>query len=275
MHSFPISEQYIVEFNESFGVLWSIWQAGCPPYFSPALLRDMEYGISTISDGTFVAADLFRYFVLRSRRENIFNLGGDLEFFRQMIMSGDRQGLLAYAKQSADMMYALHSGFEKGATTIALVQGKCIGGGFEAAVACDYIVAERHSEFCFPEIQLGIFPGMGALAILARRLDKRNYEEVCHSGRSFSAEELADKGLIDIVADTGQGEQAVMAWIKKRHNAFQSHQTMSTIRKSVVLQSRSDFQSALTQWTDVVMSLDKRRLALLALAIQKQRAESQ
>lgn len=272
MRSFPISDNYMVEFNEELGILWSVWQTECPPYFSPALLRDMDYGISTISNGTFLAADLFRYFVLRSCRDNIFNLGGDLEFFRQMVVSGDREGLLSYAKQSADMMYALYSGFEKGATTVALVQGKCLGGGFEVAVACDYIVAERHSEFCFPEIQLGIFPGMGALPVLARRLDKRDYEEVCHSGRSFSTEELANMGLIDVVADTGRGEQTILEWIKKRHSALRSHQAMSSIRKSATLLSRADFHSGLESWVDIVMSLDKRRLALLSLAIDKQHA---
>jgi len=272
MHHFPISDHYAVDFEEKFGILWSLWQEKCPPYFSPALLRDMEYGVSTISNGTFVAADLFRYFVLRSRRDNIFNLGGDLEFFKQMIISGDREGLLSYAKQSADMMYTLYSGFEKGVTTVALVQGKCIGGGLEAAVACDYIVAERHSEFCFPEIQLGIFPGMGALPVLARRLNKRDYEDLCHSGRSFSTEELTNMGLIDVVADKGQGEQVIMEWIKKRYGALRSHQTMSCIRKSATQLSRADFHSGLESWVDIVMSLDKRRLALLSLAIDKQHA---
>lgn len=272
MHHFPISDYYAVDFEEELGILWSSWQEECPPYFSPALLRDMEYGISTIHDGTFAAADLFRYFVLRSRRNNIFNLGGDLELFKQMIVSRDRDGLLSYAKQSADMMYALYSGFEKGVTTVALVQGKCIGGGLEAAVACDYIVAERHSEFCFPEIQLGIFPGMGALPVLARRLNKRDYEDLCHSGRSFSTEELANIGLIDVVADKGQGEQVIMEWIKKRHSALRSHQTISRIRKSATQLSRADFHSGLESWVDIVMSLDKRRLTLLSLAIDKQHA---
>ncbi len=271
MHSFPISNDYVVEFDEALGVLWSVWRAESPPYFSPTLLHDMNYGISTIKDGTFKAADLFRYFVLRSRRKNIFNLGGDLDFFKKTILSGDRESLLSYAKQSADMMYALYSGFDKNATTVALVQGKCVGGGFEVAVACDYIVAERHADFCFPEIQLGIFPGMGALPLLARRLSKHDYEAVCQSGRSFSAEELANMGLIDLLAETGQGEQAILEWIKKRHSVFPSHQTMSSIRKSATLLSRSDFHSGVESWVDIVMSLDRRRLALLSLAIDKQR----
>jgi len=275
MQNFNISDQYAVEFDETLGVLWSIWKKQCPPYFSPELLHDMEYGISTINDGTFLATDLFQYFVLKSDRSNIFNLGGDLKFFHEMIASGNQEGLRSYANKSADMMYALHSGFEKGVTTIALVQGKCVGGGFEAAIACDYIVAERHAEFCFPEIQLGIFPGMGALPMLARRLDRNNYEKIFHSGRSFSTDNLADMGLVDVVADTGQGEKAVMAWIKKRHGALRAHQAISAARKFVTMLSKSDFHSGLESWVDVVMSLDKRRLALLSLAIEKQGMNSQ
>lgn len=65
----------------------------------------------------------------------------------------DTEALMAYARQSADMMYALHCGFGKGVASIALVQGRCVGGGFETAVACDYIFAERHSEFSFPDMR--------------------------------------------------------------------------------------------------------------------------
>lgn len=82
-------------------------------------------------------------------------------------------------------------------------------------------------------------------------------------------------GLIDVVADTGRGEQTILEWIKKRHSALRSHQTMSSIRKSASLLSRADFHSGLESWVDIVMSLDKRRLALLSLAIDKQRADVQ
>lgn len=270
MKSFPVSDSYLVEFDEALGVLWSVWPEKAPPYFSPALLRDMEYGLSTIHDGGFEAADIFRYFVVRSRLDNIFNLGGDLEFFRQSVLSGNRELLWSYAKRASNLMFALYSGLDRGAITISLVQGKCMGGGLELAVSCDYVIAEQHAVFCFPEIQLGIFPGMGALPVLARRLTKRDYEELCHSGRSFSAAELADMGLIDFVADSGRGEQALLDWIKKRHGAFGSHQVMCSVRKSANALSKAEFQSGLDCWTDSVMTLDKRRLAMLSLAIEKQ-----
>lgn len=267
---FPISGRYSVELDDSLHVLWSTWLDSGKPCFSRELLQDMQYGISTIMDGTFQASDSLRYFVMRSRWADVFMLGADLGYFQEMILSQDRGALMAYARQSADMMHALHSGFGKGVASIALVQGRCVGGGFETAVACDYIFAERHSEFSFPEIQLGIFPGMGALPILARRLSKSDYEEICHSGKTFGAEELKAKGVVDFVVETGDGERAVIDFVKKRHGAFRSHQAMAGIRKHVSQLSLNDFHAGLECWVDIVMSLEKRRLALLSLAAQKQ-----
>ena len=267
---FPISDRYIVELDELLHVLWSTWLDSGKPCFSRDLLQDMQYGISTIMDGTFPASESLRYFVMRSRWADVFTLGADLGYFQQMILSNDRQALMAYARQSADMMHALHSGFEKGVVSVALVQGRCVGGGFEAAVACDYIFAERHSEFSFPEIQLGIFPGMGALPLLAGRLSRSDYEEICHSGKTFSADELKAIGVVDFVVETGGGERAVVDFVKKRHGAFRSHQAMAAIRKRASRLSLGDFHDGLECWVDLVMSLDKRRLALLSLAAQKQ-----
>jgi DSF synthase len=267
---FAISERYSVELDASLDMLWSTWREAGKPCFGRALLQDMQYGISTIQDGTFTGADGLRYFAMRSRWNGVFTLGADLGYFQEMILSGDRDALMTYARQSADMMHALHSGFERGVSSIALVQGRCFGGGFEVAVACDYIFAERHAEFSFPEIQLGIFPGMGALPILARRLSRRDYEAVCHSGKTFGAEELSAMGVVDFVVETGAGEGAVVDFVKKRHAAFRSHQAMAEIRKRVSPLSRADFHAGLDAWVDIVMSLDRRRLALLSLAAQKQ-----
>ena len=268
--SFPISERYSTEHDESLHLLWSTWAAYGKPCFGPELLQDMRYGVSTLREGTSPASHALRYFAMRSRWNGVFTLGADLAHLQDMILRGDREALAAYARHSADMMHALYSGFDRGVTTIALVQGRCIGGGFEVAVACDYLFAERHAEFCFPEIQLGIFPGMGALPILARRLSRADYEEVCHSGRTFTAEELKAKGIVDAVVDSGEGERAVTDFVKKRHGAFRSHREMAAIRKRASTLAREDFHSGIESWVDIVMSLDKRRLALLSMAAQKQ-----
>lgn len=273
VQTFSISERYAVEFDPALHILWSTWLEKKGPYFSPALLQDMAYGISTIEDGSFSAADQFQYFVLRSASDHVFNLGGDLALFREMIVSGNREGLLAYARLSADMMFALYSGMGKGATTIALVQGNCLGGGFEAAVACDYLFAEHGTQFCFPEIQLGIFPGMGALPILARRVSRRDFDALCHSGRTFSAEQLHAMGVIDLLVKRGGGEQAVVEFVKSRRQAPGAHRDMLALRKAAEQLTKEDFHAALDDWTKRILALDKRRLAMLELALLRQHAQ--
>lgn len=206
-----VCERYSVAFSERLGILWFNWGPKGQPCFTDQLLSDMLHGISTIKDGSFEYAKALRYFVLRSDFPAIFNLGGDLRLFHSLIENKDRDGLSQYGKKALHLTHALSVGFERGITTIALVQGKCLGGGFEAALACDYIIAERQAEFGFPEIMLGIFPGMGAASIIARRVTKKVFEDLFHTGRTFSAQNLADIGVVDQVVENGQGESAVIS----------------------------------------------------------------
>jgi len=81
-------------------------------------------------------------------------------------------------------------------------------------------------------------------------------------------------GLADIISDTGRGEQVTLEWVKRRHKALRPHQAMLATRKSAALLSRKDFLSEIESWVDIFVSLDKRRLALLSLAIDRQRADS-
>jgi DSF synthase len=268
---FPISDTYAVELDASLQLLWSNWEAPGAPYFSPELLSAMEYGIATIADRSFEGAELFRYFVLRSMHPRVFNLGGDLALFRRAIIERDAELLTAYAQRAIQLMWTLYSGFGRGVTTVALVQGKCLGGGFEAAMACDHVFAERDAEFCFSEIQLGIYPGMGALVMLSRRLDKRDYEAVCATGRSYTADALHELGLVDEVVERGQGQQAVEAFVRRRRAALGAHEAIRDVQKSSMAIDRSALEEGVARWVDLTMGLEKRRLALLELAMHQQR----
>ncbi|MGC2322104.1 MAG: enoyl-CoA hydratase/isomerase family protein, partial [Terriglobales bacterium] len=53
-------------------------------------------------------------------------------------------------------------------TTLAAVHGVCFGGGFELALACDLIIADKMARFCFPELRLGLIPGFGGIPRLKR-----------------------------------------------------------------------------------------------------------
>ena len=55
-------------------------------------------------------------------------------------------------------------------TTIAAVHGVTFGGGFELALTCDLIIADKMARFCFPELRLGLIPGFGGIPRLKRDL---------------------------------------------------------------------------------------------------------
>src|SRR4029079_15893807 len=124
-------------------------------------------------------------------------LGGDLAYFRECIRQRDHQGLRDYSMLCVDMIYQWSSTLSQHATTVALVQGRALGGGFETALASYYIIAEEQSEFGFPEILFGLFPCTGAMSFLARRVGVHEAERMMTNGKVYSAPELKAKGVVD------------------------------------------------------------------------------
>jgi enoyl-CoA hydratase/carnithine racemase len=88
--------------------------------------------------------------------------------------------------------------------TIAAVQGACFGGGFELALSCDMIVAERSARFAFPESRLGILTLQGGVVQLAERVGQAKALELVMLGEPVGAEQLASWNVVNRVADDGE-----------------------------------------------------------------------
>ena len=99
------------------------------------------------------------------------------------------------------------------AVTVAAVRGQCLGGGFELALACDFIVAEQGAEFACPEIKLAVFPPAAAV-LLPLRIGVSRTAELVLTGAAWSAAQAAGAGLIVQTAQQGQLEATVEAWIR-------------------------------------------------------------
>jgi len=96
-------------------------------------------------------------------------------------------------------------------TTIAAVHGVTFGGGFELALVCDLIVADKMARFCFPELRLGLIPGFGGIPRLKRDLGNAVVRDLLLTGRSFNASKAQQIGLVSQVVSEGEALRAARA----------------------------------------------------------------
>jgi enoyl-CoA hydratase len=96
-------------------------------------------------------------------------------------------------------------------TTIAAVHGVTFGGGFELALACDLIIADKMARFCFPELRLGLIPGFGGIPRLRRDLGNAVVRDLLLTGRSFNATKAQQTGLVSQVVAEGEALRAARA----------------------------------------------------------------
>ncbi|MGH8719316.1 MAG: crotonase/enoyl-CoA hydratase family protein, partial [Burkholderiales bacterium] len=147
--------------------MWCRWRPDPRPCFNPRLLADLRQYCEFVSqsEGKVQCDDEtlpLDYTVVSSEVPKVFNLGGDLELFMKLIAERDRLGLLLYGRACIEVLYQNYRAYDLPLTTISLVQGDCLGGGFECALSSDIIIAEKSARFGFPEILFNLFPGMGA-----------------------------------------------------------------------------------------------------------------
>ena len=194
------------------------------------------YNFIAGSDGVIACGDSeepIDYVILASGMPGVFQLGGDLNLFRQKIDNRDRNALTTYGRACIDVLYRNYRGHDLPLTTVSLVLGECLGGGFEAALSSDVIVAKNNSCFGFPEILFNLFPGMGANSFLDRKVGQRKAEDIISSGKIYSAEEMRELGVIDVVAEYGAGEAAVNALIKQRSRSRNGLAALAAVRRRV------------------------------------------
>jgi DSF synthase len=190
----------------------------------------------------------------------VFNYGGDLDYFFSCIKNRDREGLKTYARYAIDAVYYNHVGNELGITTISLIHGDALGGGFEAALSSHVLIAERRAELGLPEVLFNLFPGMGAYNLLSQRLSPVMAERLILSGRRYSAEELYKLGVIDILVDNGEGESAVNKFIHANRYRKNTLRSISKVRRII---NPIDYQQLLdigAIWVDAALNLSEKDL---------------
>ena len=211
-----------------------------------------------------------KYMILASNAPGVFNLGGDLELFAELIKNQDREGLLNYATACIDVLYPNAVNFELPLTTISLVQGDALGGGFEAAISSNVVIAERSAKFGLPEILFNLIPGMGAYSFLIRRTSPAVTRRLMTSGETLSAQDMFDLGLVDVVVGDGEGKQAVKDFIKDHRRRSNAHGALNRIQRMVGPITYEELMSITRIWVDTALQLNARDLRMIHHLIRAQ-----
>src|SRR5882672_8584899 len=133
-------EQLEIRFDPEYAVAWTFMKPTGAPCFNTGLLKDLrahDHAFEINGGYVPVGGKLCQahYHVLASKIKSVFNLGGDLALFMSLIQTHDRTALFDYAKLCIDDISARINNYNVPITTISLVQGDALGGGFETALA--------------------------------------------------------------------------------------------------------------------------------------------
>jgi DSF synthase len=247
--------QLDVRWEAAHGALWTFMTPADRPNFNRSMLRDFQRWQAEIGREFCDSAEGLKYLVLGSRFPGVFNLGGDLNLFAGLIATGDRDALIRYGRDCVSILHNNLRRLELPIITIALVQGDALGGGFEAALSFNVIVAEKGAKFGLPEIGFGLFPGMGAHSLLSRKIGLARAEQMMLTNRLYTAEEMHEMGLVHVLAERGAGEEAVRAYIAKSSRRRAGHCGIyhaSSLADAVTLE---ELNAIVEVWADTALCL--------------------
>jgi DSF synthase len=226
-------EQLDVSWDDPTGALWTFMRPRGRPSYNLDLLEDFHAWQRGIIAAFENRPNDLRFLLLGSRTPGVFNLGGDLDLFAAKIRDRDRQALVAYGESCVRILHRNMNCLGLPMVTIGLAQGDALGGGFESLLSFNVVIAERDAKFGFPENIFGLFPGMGAYSLVARRVGAAFAEEMMLSGRIYTAEEMKDVGLVHILAEPGQGIAEARDYIQRSKRRYTGSRSIYQIGREV------------------------------------------
>lgn len=168
---------------------------------SEAVIRELETHVSAAK------TDLPTALVIRSAKPSGFAAGADITGFDAMSDEGAAE-LLRQGHDVLDRIEALPC------PTICVVHGTALGAGFELALACDYRVAVDGASFGFPEVQLGLHPGLGGTLRLPALIDPTEAMTMMLAGKTVHTKRAKSLGIADLVVEERHVDAAVRAVAK-------------------------------------------------------------
>ena len=171
-------------------------------------LTELEQFVSALDN----LANTAHALIIHSELKSGFCAGADL---RELYQRSQKMESSAALRAVRDFLERIHSALNhidaSPLTTIAAVHGVTFGGGFELALVCDLIIADKTARFAFPELRLGLIPGFGGIPRLKRDVGNAVVRDLLLTGRSFNATKAQQIGLVSQVVAEGEALRAARA----------------------------------------------------------------
>jgi enoyl-CoA hydratase/carnithine racemase len=173
--------------------------------------------------------------IMCSSLKSGFCAGADLRQLYGWIQEYGQSEVANHAREYLERIHAVMNALDTAPlTTIAAVHGVTFGGGFELALTCDLIIADKLARFCFPELRLGLIPSFGGIPRLKRDLGNAVVRDLLLTGRSFNATKAQQIGLVSQVVAEGEALRAARATAAQlakfdRHTAATAKQFIKPI----------------------------------------------
>ncbi|SEK72262.1 3-hydroxyacyl-CoA dehydrogenase / enoyl-CoA hydratase / 3-hydroxybutyryl-CoA epimerase [Roseovarius nanhaiticus] len=183
--------------RDADGILWLVMdcEGGGTNVISRKVLEELNGHIADAEK------DLPKALVIRSAKDGGFAAGADISEFKDV--AADPETLLREGHAVFDRLAALKC------PTICVVHGACLGGGFELALACDMRIGIRGASFAFPEVQLGLHPGLGGTFRSLALIDPIEAMTLMLTGKSAHTNKAKKLGLLDAIVEERHVASAV------------------------------------------------------------------
>jgi len=262
-------------FEPEYQMVWARFRYPGRPCMTEDLLQDVAKAQHIVAERAVKEYEQelpsrLQYQVIGSELKDVFSLGGDLARFISLINQKNRAALYQYARDCIDVLYRSATNYGLPFTTISLVQGEALGGGFEAALSANVLIAEKQARFGFPETVFGLFPGMGAFSFLARRLNPGLAKRLIASGKVYTAEELYEMGVVDVLVPDGQGEQSVYEYIEHQRNRCSGFFGLDKVVEQYNPLTHEELTNVIDLWVDTVLQLSQKNIRLMQYLVQAQ-----
>ena len=156
---------------------------------SNAVISELKIILNTLQAGSI------KGLVLRSKKGSGFCLGADVSEFKKLKSEDLIVEKLEYANSVVNQLEQLD------VPTVAIIHGHCLGGGLELALRCRYRLAVRGASIGFPEIKLGLIPGLEGSVRLTHSIDPLEAMKMLLNGKPVSAEKAKQLGIVDEVLE--------------------------------------------------------------------------